>query len=138
MGLPRNLEARLFYGAAWQRYEDADALLAAGRHTGAVYLAGYAVECMFKSLILSRLGAKDRSVMMDGFRGVRGHNLESLKDRFERVAGIPIPGNIARNFYRVNNWTTDIRYQTRALRLKEALAFVEAVQQILNWADARL
>ena len=76
--------------------------------------------------------------MMDSFRGVRGHNLESLKDRFERVAGIPLPGNIARKFYQVNNWSTDIRYQTRALRLKEALAFVEAVQQILAWADERL
>lgn len=138
MGLPRNLEARLFYGAAWQRYEDADALLAAGRYTGAVYLAGYAVECMFKALILSRLGAKDRAIMMESFRGVRGHNLESLKDRFERVAGIPLPGNIARKFSQVNNWSTDIRYQTRALRLKEALVFVEAVQQILDWAEERL
>ena len=116
MALPRNLDSRLFYGAAWQRYEDADALLAAGRYTGAVYLAGYAVECMFKALILSRLGSKDRSTMMDSFRGVRGHNLESLKDRFERVAGITLPGNIARKFYQVNNWSTDIRYQTRALR----------------------
>jgi len=58
MALPRSPEARLFYQAAKQRFEDALFLLA-GRRTAAVYLAGYAVECMLKTLILSRAPDKD-------------------------------------------------------------------------------
>lgn len=45
MGLPQTTEARLYYRAAKQRFADAQLLLAAGRTTGAIYLAGYTVEC---------------------------------------------------------------------------------------------
>ncbi len=55
MALPRAAEARRYYRAAKQRYEDAQMLLEAGRTTGAVYLAGYAVECILKALLLANV-----------------------------------------------------------------------------------
>ena len=45
MALPKTIEARLFYQAAIQRFDDAQFLLdKGGRTTAAVYLAGYSEE----------------------------------------------------------------------------------------------
>jgi HEPN domain-containing protein len=61
MGLPHSRGARLFYRAALHRYDDAALLLEAGRTTGAVYLAGYTVECMLKALVLAGVPASFRA-----------------------------------------------------------------------------
>jgi hypothetical protein len=45
MALPKPVEARRYYRAAVQRFDDAQLLLEQSRTTGAVYLAGYTVEC---------------------------------------------------------------------------------------------
>jgi len=52
MAVPSSIEARLFYRAS-QRFDEAQVLLEAVRTTGAVYLAGYGIECILKALILS-------------------------------------------------------------------------------------
>jgi len=39
MGLPKSAEAKRFYRAAKQRFQEAEVLLKAGMNTGAVYLA---------------------------------------------------------------------------------------------------
>jgi len=49
MGLPRAPEAQRYDRAAQHCLEDAQLLLTWGRTTGAVYLAGYTVECVLKS-----------------------------------------------------------------------------------------
>ena len=53
MAIPRGPEARLFYRCAIQRHEESVVLLEAGYTTGALYLAGYSVECILKSLVLA-------------------------------------------------------------------------------------
>ncbi len=45
-------EAVRFKRVAFQRFEDAEILLANDRTTGAAYMVGYSVECAFKSLLL--------------------------------------------------------------------------------------
>ena len=50
-------EVRRFHRAAARRFEEAQFLLTRGNYTtAAVYLAGYAVECMLKALILDLFG----------------------------------------------------------------------------------
>lgn len=49
--MPISKNARLFYRAAKQRFDDALLLLELKRTTAAVYLAGYSIECMLKALI---------------------------------------------------------------------------------------
>jgi hypothetical protein len=78
MGLPHASEARRFYRAAWQRFDDAGLLLAAGRTTGAVYLAGYTIECMLKALILASVASHRRENWLREFRGSQAHDLEWL------------------------------------------------------------
>jgi len=44
-------DRRIQLGASRRRYEDAIALHSSDRWNGAIYLAGYAIECSLKSLI---------------------------------------------------------------------------------------
>ena len=138
MALPKSGKSQEFIRAALQRFEDARTLLNADRTTGAVYLAGYSVECAFKALLLSRLGATKRAEMMESFRGARGHSLDSLRDRYERITGVRLPMVIAKEFSHVISWNTDMRYETGTIRSLEAITFVRAVEIILTWIEKRV
>jgi HEPN domain-containing protein len=48
-----------FVQAHHDRYKDAQALMNAERWGGAIYMAGYAVECMIKAKILKSLGSRE-------------------------------------------------------------------------------
>ena len=49
-----------------------------GFYTGAVYLAGHAVECMLKALLISRHPVAQRQNVYMTCRQEIGHNLEEL------------------------------------------------------------
>lgn len=137
MALPRAKQARPFYQAAWQRFEDAQVLLRAGRTTGATYLAGYGVECMMKALVLSTLPARQQSNMADEFRGARAHSFEWLKATYLGSGG-SFPLAIAREFTLVNTWSTHLRYAAGTANPQDAKAFIQAADHIISWADGRL
>jgi HEPN domain-containing protein len=138
MGLPRATEARLYYRAAKQRYADAELLLEAERTTGAVYLAGYAVECMLKALVLAVVPAGRRGELLADFRGSRAHNIEWLTALYRRHAGGAIPRDVTRHLSWVAEWSTDMRYATGVLAGAEAEAFLASVRAIVTWADGRM
>jgi len=71
MAKPRNPEVRRFYQAVSQRFDDAVILLDNDRTTGAIYLAGYAVECMLKALLLLGRPYLATRPLMKLFRGNR-------------------------------------------------------------------
>ncbi len=103
MALPIFAEARPFYQAAMQRVEDARFLLLAGRNTAAVYLAGYAVECMLKALLLSRIAkANARQETVASFRGARAHDYAWLRAEYLNRGGPAIPASAEKDFARVN------------------------------------
>lgn len=138
MALPRALEARLFYQSAWQRLEDAEYLLGAKRTTGAIYLAGYAVECMLKALLIATTPKGQRRAIVESFRGAKAHDFDWLKAAYLRAGGPPLPANILQAFGMVNRWTTVLRYRARAIELAEARVFFTAVRQITEWANGRI
>ena len=72
MATPSSKESRLFYRCAKQRYEEAQILLEAGRPTGAVYLAGYGIECMLKALVISMVPARSSAWRTTIFPGKSG------------------------------------------------------------------
>ena len=77
MGLPKGEDARRFYRAAFQRFEDAEILLANQRTTGAFCLAGYGVECILKALILSVTAVNEvPRVAKRLTRGKKAHRIE--------------------------------------------------------------
>jgi hypothetical protein len=139
MGLPQAAEARLFYQAARQRFEDAELLWSEGRNTGSVYLAGYAVECILKALILASIAEPGKRKQVQGsFRGSRAHDFAWLRFLYLSHGGPSLPVDAAKQFARVNLWSTDLRYSPGTLRRNEAAAVLEAARGILNWADGRL
>jgi hypothetical protein len=138
MSLPQALEARPFYQSAYQRLEDAQYLLAARRTTGAVYLAGYTVECILKALTLSAVPRGRRAAVLKSFRGVKAHDFDWLKASYSRCGGTPPPAEIHREFAVVDRWTTVLRYQAGSVPMTPAKRFLGAVERILEWANGRL
>jgi HEPN domain-containing protein len=138
MGLPNSPEARMFYRAAKQRSDDSVYLLQGVRYTGAVYLAGYVVECLLKALIFESLPKKRRAEMLTSFRGGKAHDYEWLKEQYRASGGPAFPPAVARSFQRVNTWTTKLRYQPGTAKATETREFLAAVGNIFRWADERL
>jgi hypothetical protein len=138
MALPKPAEARQYYRAAKQRLDDAQLLLRAERRTGAVYLAGYTVECFLKALILATVAPGLRQRLVREFRGTRAHNIEWLGALYRRHVRIAIPRPITRHLSRVGSWSTDLRYATGTLKSRETEEFMDSVIAISSWADGRM
>lgn len=139
MPLPHAAEARPYYQSAIQRFEDAQFLLEDGRTTGAVYLAGYAVECMLKALILASIAeAGKRKKMISSFRGSRAHDFGWLRSVYLENGGPALPSDVAKLFARLTPWSTDLRYEAGTVKRRDAEAMLEAAAGILEWADGRL
>ena len=138
MPLPNAPEARPFYRSARQRFEDAEFLLAAERTTGAIYLAGYGVECMLKALILSLGSPSARPTILATFRGAQAHDYDWLRRQYSELGGQTFPPATLKQFILVNTWTTDLRYDSGTARRRDAEDFLKASEAIINWADGRL
>ena len=91
------MNRRSFQRLAALRMEDATALLAARRASGAYYLAGYAVECALKACICKKTKSGDWPAKPDDVRKMYSHDLndlfrladlQSLRDA-ERIATRP-------------------------------------------------
>ena len=123
MGVPSDYEARLYYQCALLRYEDAQILLRAGRTTGAVYLAGYGIECILKALVLSAVAPAARREILRSFRGAKADEYEWLRTQYYVSHGARFPREVARHFTLVNTWSTDLRYLPRSLKPDEAEDF---------------
>ena len=139
MGVPTSQNARLFYRCALQRFEEAKILRKADQlTTGAVYLAGYAVECMLKALILNGLTKTKQATTMKSFRGSKAHDFDWLREQYLLNGGARFPANIARSFTLVNDWSTDLRYIPKNLKTKDIDEFLKAAEEITLWISGRL
>lgn len=138
MALPQRAEARLYYRAAKQRYDDAQLLLDAERTTGAVYLAGYTVECYLKALILSGVPPRIGKQILEMFRGRLGHDIAWLIELYRNRVSQILPLDVTRHLSRLVGWTTDLRYETGTLKKGDAKGFLESVQVIASWAEGRM
>lgn len=139
MGLPQVGEARRFYRAAFQRFEDAEILLRNERRTGAFYLAGYGVECIMKALILSVAPVKDvPRVAKRLTHGRKAHRIEWLKRQYVERTRSSMPARLSPHLSRLNSWNTDLRYETRLMRVKETEVFLDSAREIIHWADDRM
>jgi hypothetical protein len=138
MAIPASIEARLFYRCAFERHDDAEVLLRAEHTTGAVYLAGYGVECILKALVLSALAPAARSEMINSFRGTKAHDFEWLRTQYLQGGGPRFSREVLEAFTLVNAWSTGMRYLPRTLGKDVAAGFLAAAWNIIRWADGRL
>jgi hypothetical protein len=138
MAIPNSSDARLYYRCAFQRYEEAEILKRADKTTGAVYLAGYGIECILKALVLMAVPAAKRLETLRLFRGNKAHEYEWLRSLYLTNSNSRFPPDITQHFTLVNDWSTDLRYTPQSVRDDEAEAFLAAAVAIINWADGRL
>jgi hypothetical protein len=138
---------RLFGGinelrkAANKRLTDAHVLVKSNRWRGAMYLAGYAVECWLKSRLmeqyavrhLDQLEAKIRKAA--GASGLPLHDLGMLK-RLARVSSGHDP-RLRAAFDTCEQWTTSWRYDPQDGDRKTCERFMEAVQDVRGRIDDR-
>ena len=138
MAIPRSKESRRFFRAASCRFEEAQFLIDKGHFTtGAVYLAGYAVECMLKALILSNEVPEQNKTTLATFKGQSGHSFEGLKEQLSRRK-VFLPPEVSVELMELNWWTTSLRYDPSTIRLTDAEAFFKSTKSILHWAEGRL
>ncbi len=113
-------------------------LLKAEYTTGAVYLAGYAIECILKALVLAAVPVGNRPAVIRSFRGSKAHEYEWLRSLYLTNGGARFPRDITQHFTLVNDWSTDLRYTPRSVRDDDAAAFLTSAVAIIRWADGRL
>lgn len=133
-------------GAAIRRLADARALLAAGSpHTrGAMYLAGYAIECRIKAKAMERRACRTlrdlaAKITLPSER-VFAHRLEPLlRDLLGRSIQERLnnPGSLVRSdWVHVNRWDPQWRYDKSNPARPEAEHFVGAVVRVFRWLEA--
>lgn len=121
---------------------DAENLYNAGRFAGAVYLAGYKVECALK-VALMEVARVDHLRELEGWLRSRLrvgpetmlHNVEVLSEHHPGVLrmlanpGQPTNREMLKARNDCNRWRAEGRYDPRALDAKSALSRLEAVDK---------
>ena len=136
--------------AAFKRLADAEALLAEekserwrcekGLHArGAMYLAGYAIECKLKAIAMELHRCRTLAMLAKKWgvddRDVYTHGLEALGQR------LPFWTNLLRSSVRddflgqVRLWRPSWRYDPQDWLNSKALAFTRSVRRVYHWLD---
>jgi len=137
MSLPHDIDARRYYRVAYQRYDDGELLLKHNHSRGAIYLTGYAVECILKALLLTSTPVGERAQLLATFHGAIAHNIVWLREQLvQRIGRLPVQQ--ARHVSLVSSWSTDLRYEPGLGDPEEAEEFLTATDSVLEWANGRM
>jgi len=123
---------------AYQRFEEAEVLFEAGYYIGAVYLAGYAIECILKTLILEATPEQDHATVETAFRGQRAHDYEWLRQRYMQTRAPGWPTDISQALTFVGTWETSLRDTPGVGDRHDASRFLAEARKIIAWADSRM
>ncbi|HLU32603.1 MAG TPA: hypothetical protein VKZ74_01080 [Natronosporangium sp.] len=115
-----------FEHAARSRAQEAACLAANGHLTGAVYLAGYVIECRLKAYLTFQNRPFPQS-------GARGHDLRALWEAAGFLAK-DLSG-FKRAF--VDTWSTDIRYSTQLPSAHQPEDLLRAAQELAGFVAKR-
>lgn len=128
--------------AGEQRWRDARALFDAKCWRGAMYLAGYSVECLLKVALMKKFSylhlrelqeeLHDRRLLDQGDT-VYIHDLERLLRLTGARPVIQKNAELWPIFILVNRWLPDWRYNPDLSTPDDARDFLEATEQIRNW-----
>jgi hypothetical protein len=133
--------------AATHRLGDAQALIAANRWQGAMCIAGYSVECLFKTKLMERFDCRNLEQLENELRKRRRiaiprsiftHELIWLAKLLDCIDRIQADKQMRRHFNLVNQWTPAWRYSAKPVTLVEASDFVHAVEKLLHWVRANV
>ncbi len=133
--------------ASHQRRLDAEALLASQRWLGAMYLAGYAVECLLKAKLMQRFRCLYLSELERRLRDKRlmgradtifSHQLHFLLRLTGALDRLRMNREAWLAFTTINEWVPAWRYFPRERTQAEAHDFCESMRIVLHWIDANI
>jgi HEPN domain-containing protein len=108
----------------------------------AIYLAGLAVECALKALVLGEVPVSRRRAMDESeeFRGRKGHSYDDLRRVLRRESGgRDIPIDWTRDLRLINAiWEVDMRYAPKRIPEGEATPVWEAASRMVQRIKGRL
>ncbi len=152
---------REFRASARQRFDDAMALAASGRRTGAIYIWGYCVEMLLKAAYFSVIGLAETNVVTWAghlhpaisrgrntfhiawpFAG-QGHNIQAWAELLvaERISlGVPYPpffeAEVQKHGQHVGqHWSETLRYHKNVAYLYEVTQVREATEWFVVNSD---
>lgn len=118
----------VFREVARIRLEDAEVLLDRRRHGGAVYLAGYAVECAFKFAITRRRGEPYLPAEMEI------HKLDDLLDKSGLKTSMDKDEQTSAAYAEIADyWQPARRYSAAIVSHHDAQRLCKMVRQLYSW-----
>jgi HEPN domain-containing protein len=133
--------------AAKQRWEDALALFEKGRYRGAMYVAGYAVECLLKTKLMRMYDCRQLRELENELhtRGTISANTSIFTHQLALLLRLTRAADRLRNdsekwrlFATVNRWVPAWRYNAKPCRAEDAEDYLEAVRTIVQWIEANV
>ncbi|HTQ39643.1 MAG TPA: HEPN domain-containing protein [Pirellulales bacterium] len=131
--------SRDFQRAAAQRLATAQFLVENGSryNLDATYLAGYAIECTLKALIIEYSSEAERTEKLKLITsGKKNHNPEILAGYLTDI-GHPIPPDLKKRILRLG-WSVDLRYEFGKKDTGETRAFLKSATAIYDWVEGQL
>ena len=138
MGMPRDPDARRYYRAGKQRLAEAELILGQVKLPAAsVYLAGYAAECLLKSVLVERTPEVERPALLAGMKNEFGHNLARLRAGLV-WRGVRVPAGVASALAFLSRLSPELRYDPGPGNANTASRFLAATARVVAWADGNL
>ncbi|MEM7531052.1 MAG: hypothetical protein AAF639_02655 [Chloroflexota bacterium] len=130
--------------ASKHRLDDAHALFNAVRWRGAMYMAGYSIECLLKVKLMQMYNCynlRDLEIELQR-RGVLAtdatvftHHLEALLRLTQAQNRLRQNHNVWPLFNIVNRWIPAWRYTANLSSREEAEIFLDAVENVWHWIE---
>ena len=126
-------DRRIQLGASRRRREDAEALYSANRWAGAIYLAGYAIECSLKALICLNEGKNSFKETRMFKRGVQGPTLHDLGHLLQELPPLQRAIMLDRTGTYKSAWNTITRlWQKDQLRYGDKLGDEDSSKRFID------
>jgi HEPN domain-containing protein len=130
--------------ASKHRLQDAEELFGEGRWRGALYLGGYAVECLLKARLMQIYGCRHLGELEEELlrRGVLGADQTVFTHHLERLLRLTGAQNRLRqnhtgwrSFVTANRWIPAWRYSSDLSNENDAEDFLNSVRELLRWIE---
>ncbi len=136
---------------AEKRFADAMCLLESGkaeRANGAIYMGGFAIECLLKALMLERrpnlqspvdpakLSKRDLAVFSLLYRHELDAMIAYVPELEKKLAGIRTPSgrSVWQEFQAIcEQWTVFARYSPKNAKLDRAARYLETIKEVKKW-----
>src|SRR5262249_25092596 len=127
---PGGSRGTLFEHVARTRLEDAAVLLEQERLSGAIYLAGYAIECLLKWAVTRY----QQVIYLPAELGT--HNWRKLLSESGLQRKLTADAAVEVSFNRLAaSWGPDLRYLARPLKAEVAKELYHALLAVYNWVQ---